>query len=168
MNKQNTVLQIIKPVIVLVVGVIASLILNDVDPSLMGCAICLTMGVVFIMVADAIRTVARNTREACSYMTDALVVGYSAGSGDSADFPVYTYTYGGQEYTIRSNISDSLRNPPVGAEVDIFLNPDKPEESFIAHLETTTMIISRVFLAVGAILLVSAVIIFLVIFTVTL
>jgi hypothetical protein len=167
MEKKNSVMLILRPVLALVVGLIIVFMLGELHPAAMGCAICITVGMVFIFTADAVKQFSIASKEACSYTTSALVTGYTQSSDDSSSFPVYTYVYGGEEYTVRSNVSDSFRNPPVGAEVDIFLNPENPTESYIADLNRTSALIAKIFLIVGALLVVTGVCLFLLITVVT-
>ncbi len=164
--KENISL-ITKPIVVFIIGFAVIFITSASSPAFMGTAICLTIGTVFILVADAIKKFSNISKENCTYSTLGVISGYSKPDSDSAAFPVYTYQYGGNEYTVRSNVSSSFRNPAVGEEVDIFLNPDNPEDSYLEVLTRSTDIICKIFKYTGIVLVITAFAIALIICAIT-
>ncbi len=113
-------------------------------------------GLIFLVVSRAINYFHLEKKERCSYTTFARIVVYASSTnsdGVESLYPKYSYQYGGREYTVISQLSNSFKQKPVGTEVEIFLNPDDPEDSYLAHLDTTSIIVMRVFQIVGIILL---------------
>ena len=114
------------------------------------------IGLVFMIVSRIIQTMNVNKKERCSYTTSATVIGHSENTdsdGHTAYYPVYTYTFAGNEYTVTSSVSDSTRQKHAGEEIDIFLNPDDPEDSYIAEYQKSVKVLRRAFQIIGVILL---------------
>ncbi|MBQ9036481.1 MAG: DUF3592 domain-containing protein [Erysipelotrichaceae bacterium] len=118
--------------------------------------VLMTIGLIFMIVARIIETLNIDKKERCSYTTFATITGQSAktdSNGSTSYYPVYTYTYAGKEYTTVSSTTDSTIRKRIGDEVEIFLNPDDPEDSYIADYQKTIQLLQRVFQVIGIILL---------------
>ena len=122
--KENISL-ITKPIVVFIIGFVFIFITSASFPAFMGTAICLTIGTVFILVADAIKKFSNISKENCTYSTLGVISGYSKPDSDSAAFPVYTDQYGGNEYTyVQSEAYDGFisgrnYNVDIGSTVKI-------------------------------------------------
>ena len=157
MELKESMKLIFRPIAAFLLGFAAIFITAASFPEFMGTAICLTIGAVFILVSDTIKQLSIRSKESCTYSTIGVISGYERPNSDNSFFPVYTYQYGGNEYTVRSNISSSRHNPGIGEEVDIFLNPDNPQESYLELLTKSTDIICKVFRIVGVVLIITSI-----------
>ena len=93
-----------------------------------------------------------NKIENCTYVTNGVITDYYVKTDieePDSYFPIYEYSYGGQKYTQRSNMSCNPSRMPKGMEVDIFLNPDSPEESYIAETRKSSKTFTLLFRLFG-------------------
>lgn len=154
MNNSNTYL--FKNIFICVALIIVSVAGSFLFTNHMAQIILVCIGLIFMIVSRTIDTMNIGKKERCSYTTYATVVGQSAKTDDkgvTSYYPVYTYTFAGNEYTVTSSVSDSTRKKNVGDEIEIFLNPDDPQDSYIADYQNTVRLLQRVFQIIGVVLL---------------
>ncbi len=62
--------------------------------------------------------------------------------------PVWKYSYDSQEYRTAMNTGSSLYNIPIGAERNIYVNPENPSDIFVPFVRSfvTTTIVGLIFL----------------------
>ena len=109
-------------------------------------------GIAMVLVSFVLEKGDINKVENCTYVTNGVIADYYVKT-DIEDpdtyFPIYEYSYGGQKYTQQSNMSAIPSKMPIGMEVDVFLNPDCPEESYIAETRKSSKMFTLLFRLFG-------------------
>ncbi|MBR0385479.1 MAG: DUF3592 domain-containing protein [Erysipelotrichaceae bacterium] len=156
MNNDNKTRELLKmiliPVGMLFIMVGMTLVFSSFKPELTGGMVPLTIGVVFLLVSNVIQVLGNKKKENCTYYTTARISGFKTESdsdGGTTTYPVYTYSYGGNEYTVRSNVYDYRMQPRLNQEVNIYLNPEDPENSYIENYDKTLILINKIFRYIG-------------------
>lgn len=157
-NAKYTLKAIMVPVGAFLALFAVTMILSMSHPEYTGHLIPLTIGIVFRLVASTIEKLAVRKKEQCTYLTSGKIVGYEISTSDdsTAEYPVYQYSYGGEEYTVRSNVSDSRKRFSYNQEVNIFLDPEDPTNSYIEAFDDTLVLVTKIFRIVGFILIIIA------------
>lgn len=122
-------------------------------PQYKGTFITAMFGLVCIIVSLVMEKGMTSKVENCSYLTTGTIVDYyRKDNGDEADsfFPVYEYGYGGNTYRVQSELSDNPSRLPEGREVEVYLNPDQPEESYISDTRRNSMKFLKLIRLIGA------------------
>lgn len=154
MNNENGFL--LKHILICVALIFAAVAGSFIFTVRMAQIILMTIGLIFMIVARIIETLNIDKKERCSYTTFATITGQSTktdSKGSTSYYPIYTYTYAGKEYTAVSSTTDSTIKKRIGDEVEIFLNPDDPEDSYIADYQKTIRLLHRIFQIIGVVLL---------------
>ena len=115
-----------------------------------GGAICFIVGMV-------LKNQYISKNEACTYMTEGQIIDLDIkkttdknGSTSSTYYPVYSYTYGGQEYRIISDQSaKDAWEYKKGQDVTVMLDPERPENSYIKEQEGSLAMAYKIFIGPG-------------------
>lgn len=153
MNNENGFL--LKNILICIALILAAVAGSFIFTDHMTQIVLITIGLIFMIVARIIETINVGKKERCSYTTFATITGQSAKTdekGVTSYYPVYTYTFAGKEYTAVSSVTDSTIKKRFGDEVEIFLNPDDPEDSYIADYQKTVRLLHRIFQIIGVVL----------------
>lgn len=157
MNENTKVLlkTIALPIVSFLLLFLVSWIIISFDPAYTGGIIPLMLGTTFYLVYFAIDRLGNRKKEQCTYLTTGVIVSkeIDRNSDYYGEYPIYQYSYGGQEYTVRSNVSDSRKKTRIGQEVNIFLDPENPENSYIESYDQTLSLIGKIFKWIGMVLI---------------
>ncbi len=123
-------------------------------PELFAPLVVLTIGLAFIGISALITRISTANREKTTYLTQATVIDYEIKRTDSGNtyYPIYQYQYGDETYTATSNVSQLNREEfRRNQQIDIYLDPDDPQNSVIVALRTREGTVLKVFRIIGII-----------------
>ncbi len=136
-------------VAIIVIGIVGIIVF----PQYKGTFITAMFGLACIIISLVMENGMTSKVENCSYVTTGTIVDYyRKDNQDEADsyFPIYEYTYGDNTYRVRSELSDNPSKLPEGREVEVYLNPDQPEESYISDTRRNSMRFLKLIRLIGA------------------
>lgn len=115
----------------------------------------IVLGVIFITISLCMRAARRKTKELCTVPVPAVITAVvEESSYSSMDhsrsrswFPVYEYTYNGEQYKIRSHIGGMQSDYEIGSESILMVNPEKSMQFYNADDGFNTIV--KVFLFSG-------------------
>ncbi|MBR4628238.1 MAG: DUF3592 domain-containing protein [Ruminococcus sp.] len=113
-------------------------------------AAVILFGAIFAAVGMILGVVRKNREKRCTYKLTATVCENvrSRDSDSKAVYPVYSYTYKGQQYRIRSSSGSYPPQFSVGEKVEMYIDPDDPKVFFVPD-DKTTRTVSLVFTILG-------------------
>lgn len=110
----------------------------------------LSVGIIFYITGVMLQQVHNRKKERCSYLTTGRIVSLKRGSGQHpSHYPVYSYSYGGEEFTVKSKVSDSRNQYKINQEVEVYLDPENPETSYLVFSDETIKLLSAIFRFIG-------------------
>jgi len=110
-------------------------------------------GIIFFSTGTIISTAGKNKEKRCTYKLTATVYENirSSDKDSNAVYPVYVYYYKGKRYKVKSRSGSYPPQFSVGEEVDMYINPDHPDDYYVPA-DTTTKTIALVFRIVGGVI----------------
>ena len=114
-------------------------------------------GVICYIVGMVLKRQYISKNEACSYMTEGEIIDLDIkktvdknGSTSSTYYPVYQYSYGGNEYRIISDQSaKDAWEYKKGQAVIVMLDPERPENSYMKAQEASLAQAYKIFIGLG-------------------
>lgn len=98
----------------------------------------LILGILLLILAFILDRWDKNAQKRCSVRITAVVCGYmestTTNDNDTTSTvytPVYEFNYNGQIYKTYRNVYSQSQRYPYGHRVDIFINPDNPDDNYI-------------------------------------
>ena len=101
-------------------------------------------------------------KKVCSESTEGTVIGYEtrrASKGGRTYCLIFSYTVDGVNYVQTNNSGDAFRKHKEGAKIQVFYNPDNPDQFYIK--EIASYLLSFVFILSGVGLMVFSLFIYL-------